>query len=65
MKPNWQTAPDFARYAAQEQSGTWYWHEAKPRFQELTGEWISKGQRQIVPKVSVQAKDTLEGRPGA
>jgi hypothetical protein len=63
MKPNWQAAPDFARWAAQELSGTWYFHEERPRFQELTGEWVSTGQRLIVPRVSVQAKDTLEGRP--
>lgn len=63
MKPNWTSAPEWANYASQELSGSWYWHETRPRFQELTGEWISKGKRQIVPKVTVQAKDTLELRP--
>lgn len=63
MKPNWSSAPEWANYASQELSGTWYWHAEQPRYQELTGEWISKGQRQIVPKVDVRAQDTLEARP--
>lgn len=63
MKPNWSSAPEWANYASQELSGTWYWHAERPRYQELTGEWISKGQRQIVPKVTLRAQDTLESRP--
>lgn len=63
MKPDWSSSPPWANYASQELSGTWYWHAEQPRYQELTGEWISKGQRQIIPKVTVQAKETLEARP--
>lgn len=63
MKPNWDKAPEFAQYAAQELSGTWYFHENKPKYQELTGEWVSTGRREIVRRVVVAAKDTLERRP--
>lgn len=63
MKPNWSAAPTWANYAAQELSGSWYFHELQPVYVEIVGEWRSKGRTQIVPKVSLQAKDTLEGRP--
>lgn len=65
MKPNWSVAPEWANFAAQEMSGSYYWHEARPRFQELTGEWVSSGRSQIMPKVDTRAQDTLEGRPSA
>ena len=63
MKPNWTSAPEWANYAAQELSGSWYFHELQPVYVEIVGEWRSKGRTQIVPKVSVQAKDTMEARP--
>lgn len=63
MKPNWHTAPVWAEYAAEELSGTWYWHEYRPRFVEIIGEWRSDGRTEIVPRITVQAKDSLEIRP--
>lgn len=63
MRPNWSAAPEWAGYAAQELSGSWYFHELQPVYVEIVGEWRSKGRTQIVPKVSVQAKDTMEQRP--
>lgn len=65
MKPNWSAAPEWAQYASQEQSGSWYWHETQPRFQEMTGEWISKGRREILPKVDTPAKESIECRPAS
>lgn len=63
MRADWDTAPDWASYVAQEMSGSLYWHEFQPRFVEVTGEWRSKGRTLIVPKVDRAAKDTLECRP--
>lgn len=63
MKPNWASAPSWANYASQELSGSWYFHEEKPVYVEICGEWRSSGRTQIVPKVTLQAKDTLESRP--
>lgn len=63
MRPDWGKAPSWANYAAQELSGTYYFHETQPRYQELTGEWVSKGQREIVPRVTVTPQQTLESRP--
>lgn len=65
MRPNWAKAPSWANWAAQELSGTVYFHEQKPKWQPLTGEWVSKGRSQIDPRVDTQAQDTLEARPVA
>lgn len=63
MRADWDTAPEWASYVAQEMSGSLYWHEFEPRFVEVTGEWRSKGRTLIVPKVDRAAQDTLERRP--
>lgn len=63
MKPNWQTAPTWANYAAQEASGTWYWYSHCPKYSELCTEWQSPGQRQIIPRVDFRPQQTLEVRP--
>lgn len=55
--------PAWADYCAQELSSSWYFHEVKPRFNELSGEWISTGRREIVPRITVSAKDSLVVRP--
>lgn len=65
MKPNWKVSPPWAQYASQELSGSWYWHEHRPKFQELTGEWVSTGKRQIMPKVEFSARQSMEERPSA
>lgn len=63
MRPDWTRAPEWAGWAAQELSGTTYFHELKPKYQPLTGEWVSKGRTQIIPRVDRAAQDTLEERP--
>lgn len=63
MKPNWDMAPPWAEYAAQEMSGTWFWHSRKPRFISILGEWKSDGQTAVIPKVELPAQATLEVRP--
>ena len=63
MKPSWESAPDWAEYAAQEITASWYWHEKKPRFHPINQEWLSDGRREIIPKIHRHAKDSLEVRP--
>lgn len=63
VRPDWTKAPVWAEYAAQELSGSLYWHERKPRYVEITGEWRSDGKTEIIPRVDRPAKDTLEIRP--
>lgn len=63
MKPDWDRSPQWARYAAQEISGAWYWHELQPTYHDLSTEWLSNGRREIMPKVEFRPRDTLEERP--
>lgn len=64
MKPDWSSSPPWANYAAQELSGTYLFHEFKPTYLEITGEWRSSGRWAVVPKVTLRPQDTLEIRPG-
>lgn len=65
MKPDWSSknVPDWAMYAAQEASGSWYWYSHRPTYSEICTEWQSPGQRQIIPKVELRPQETLEERP--
>lgn len=65
MKPDWSSknVPDWAMYAAQELSGSYLWHEFKPTYLAITGEWRSSGRWAVVPKVSLRPEQTLEERP--
>lgn len=63
MKPDWSTAPEWANYAAQELSGSFYWYSHKPKYSEICCEWQSPGQRQIIPRVEFRPQTTLEERP--
>lgn len=65
MKPDWSSknVPDWANYAAQEASGSWYWYSHRPNYSEICTEWQSPGQRQIIPKVELRPQETLEERP--
>jgi len=61
MKPNWSTAPDFARYLAMDKDGAWWWFSHKPRA-GTSGWWLLS--RGIGLRASVgDWRDTLEERP--
>lgn len=38
--PDWNKAPEWARYVAQDQNGTWRWHYKKPKLEN--GFWVSQ-----------------------
>jgi hypothetical protein len=61
MKPNWSTAPDFARYLAMDDDGEWYWYEEKPTI-ELNDIWHTCGRHQLA-LCPPSWRDTLEERP--
>jgi hypothetical protein len=65
MKPDWSSpnVPEWATFAAQEASGSWYFYEFRPVYSELCTEWQTKGRRQIIPKVELRPQATLEERP--
>ena len=67
MKPDWSSpnVPEWATFAAQEASGSWYFYEFRPVYSELCTEWQTKGRRQIIPKVELRPQATLEERPRA
>jgi hypothetical protein len=65
VKPDWSSpnVPEWATFAAQEASGSWYFYEFRPVYSELCTEWQTKGRRQIIPKVELRPQATLEERP--
>jgi len=63
MKPNWEVAPEWARYLAMDKSGRWYWYEFRPiaRFESW---WEHReGRKQLVPMFYQDWRDTLETKP--
>jgi len=59
MKPNWSTAPKWARYLAQGKDGEWYWFSRKPN--QVPSGWCL--QRGLICCASVDNwRDTLEER---
>lgn len=40
MTPNWNSAPEWAQYVAQDPDGTWLWFEFKPEARDLSG-WVN------------------------
>lgn len=39
IKPSWKSAPDWAKYLAQDGDGTWYWYEERPSVSPLSRVW--------------------------
>ena len=64
MKPDWDSAPEWAEYMAIDEDGSWWWFEKEPEWKEMFGMWGSRGECKAAfdPK-SIVAKDTLEKRP--
>jgi hypothetical protein len=64
MKPDWSTAPDFARYLAMDEDGEWFWFENKPEARNRVWMVIPHFAHASVGKGSVSNwRDTLEERP--
>lgn len=41
MKPDWKYAPDWAKFLAQDEDGSWFWYEAEP-IVGLNGRWTNQ-----------------------
>jgi hypothetical protein len=41
--PDWKRAPHWARWAAMDASGAWYWFEARPALAESLRMWSASG----------------------
>jgi hypothetical protein len=59
MKPDWSTAPVWAKFFAIDGSGRAYWHETLPKWDVIGGEWNSEGE---VARAAT-AEESLERRP--
>ena len=68
MKPEWNTAPEWAQYLTQDRDGTWTWWENKPEYDD--GDWdVKSGRVKILPVTENKfltwtvADNSLEERP--
>lgn len=62
MKPSWKDAPEWAKYLAMDEDGTWTWFEEKPEIfthASQYGSWVSDKRWQIARVW----QETLEQRP--
>lgn len=59
-KPDWKDAPEWAQWAAMDDTGHWYWYEQKPDWDEEEQQWdayLGRACRVI------DGVNTLERRP--
>lgn len=62
MKPDWKDAPEWARYLAMDEHGTWCWYEEEPL--KLTHIWVdSDGQYSYASLPPSHWESSLEQRP--
>jgi len=65
MKPDWNNAPSWANWLAQDECGQWFWHELEPEFDPDSGFWLSERNHYHAgdDRRNSDAFDTLEQRP--
>ena len=51
MKPDWNSAPAFARFVAKDFDGTWHWFSARPEPDEEDQRWHPKHNNRMLPAV--------------
>lgn len=61
MKPDWNDAPEWARYMAQDSDGSWFWYENEPIAQKSY--FLSNGNLQPCRKENPNWRSTVEERP--
>jgi len=59
MKPDWSTAPEWARFLAMDANGAWYWYEERPRDGDETWMWVA-GKISIAVGYGTPWYETLE-----
>lgn len=66
-KPNWNDAPEWATYLAQDESGYWYWFEREPALNQYAWFPIALSKVEFVyhPDDAPNKKwrETLESKP--
>lgn len=67
--PPWSEAPPWATYMAQDEDGSWYWYELKPRTYDKEQQWLEGSENGLVLcalKGNIKTpnwRDTLQKRP--
>ena len=61
-KPDWNNAPEWADYLAQDHDGIWYWYEEKP-YPVSRGRWVVATGRCCVASTNLDWVRTLDPRP--
>lgn len=61
MKPDWSEAPEWAKFAAADVDGEWYWYERKPKIYENKF-WEARGRVNQISNL-IGFESTLEPRP--
>ena len=62
-KPNWDDAPEWANYLAQDEDGTWFWYSYKPVI--TNGEYWDARDGNTEPASVEDWEKSLEKRPGS
>jgi hypothetical protein len=63
MIPNWENAPKWANWLAQDLSGHWWWYENKPKYSEPHAtRWVAQYGKCEPVDIS-HWKDSLQQRP--
>jgi hypothetical protein len=62
-KPNWDDAPKWARWLAQDLTGGWWWYAKRPALDENNGFWDSAGTNEQAQFKNEKWQETLEKRP--
>lgn len=61
-RPSWEDAPDWARWLAQDEDGSWWWYGDEPHLALSIGEWRSAALSSTASHVP-NWRETLEERP--
>jgi hypothetical protein len=67
LLPDWNHAPDWANWCAQNRNGNWYWFEKMPHVFNKEGKWFTRtGQSKIAGYALLRSstwRDELYKRP--
>ena len=65
-QPNWQDAPEWAKYWAQDRDGQAYWYEVEPYVDERMTQWSQPNRTKVEEDMSLWLptwRNTLQERP--
>jgi len=66
MKPNWEDAPEWAKYLAMNENGNWVWHEEMPikQYRGMSSSyWEVRGNCHYADPEPKRWDETLEEKP--